>query len=230
MSTLKKKQKTRNRGNTKNQKRTRRAPNRQKQVLIVRGPFPRRARTTLQFVDYNYLANVGALYNSQRYSINNAFNIAAITSGSLHPTPSVELFAFYNTYRVIKVWIRFKFINNETFPQQCMIFPSLTDLGANYSTLYAASLQEFGRRNSISAKTGIDTCTLITSFNMRRLIGDPSYMFNPAYTGSTSGGTPSITVFMNWGTLSTNNIVSGVEYEVTARLEVELFNQDILLS
>lgn len=217
--------KTPRRRNNKRQLPKRSRPTR---TLVIRGPFPRRARVTLQFVDYAYLANVGALYNTQRYNINNAANVSV--TGTLYPIPGQELFELYNNYRVVRVWARFKFLNLESFPQQCMIFPSLTDLGPNYSLLYPASLQRYGKRNAMSAKTGQDQVTLTTSFSMKMLLGDPSYNFNPAYVGTTPSGAPSTKIYLNWGCLSTNNTVSGVEYEATVRLTVDLFNQDVLLN
>lgn len=209
--------------------------NKQKKSNISRGPndsavtkFMLGAGGTTKFrcTQYNYLANVGALYNSQRYAMNNGYNLASPSSGSLFPVGSAITESIYNSMRTEHFSITVRFRALETFPLECATTPSTTDLGVNYSLLLPGSQQRWGRHRPISAKTGQDSNMLKSSIQLRRLLGDRIYESDPGYVGTTSGTAPSKLLYFNFGTLGTNNTVAGIEFANDIRVTIKWFNQD----
>jgi hypothetical protein len=186
--------------------------------------------TKFRCTQYNYLANVGSLYNSQRYAMNNGYNLASPSSGSLFPVGNGITETIYNSMRVENFSITVRFRALETFPMECGTTPSTTDLGVNYSLLIPGTQQRWGRHRPLSAKTGQDSCVLKSSIHLRNLLGDMIYETDPGYVGNTTGTAPTKLLYFNFGTLSTNNTVSGVEYANDIRVTIKWFNQDFQYS
>jgi hypothetical protein len=175
---------------------------------------------------YNFLANVGSQYNSQRFAMNNGYNLASPYSGTLIPVGTSVTNAIYNSMRTVHFHARPRFVNLEAFPYEILSTPSTTDLGTNYSLLLEGTQQRWGKHNTVSSKTGIDNKSMVTSINISKFLGDRIYNTDPGYVGSTSGTAPTKLLYWNWGTFATNNTVSGIEYALDVTVTIKYYNQD----
>jgi hypothetical protein len=182
---------------------------------------------TLKFEDYNYQGNTGALFQNIYYKMNGAFDPAY--TGSIPTIPFAEYASFSNTYRVINFRIRLTFLALETFPQFCCMGPSVASLGTNNSLLLRFSSNEYWKRKAISAKGGMDKVTMKSSINLPTFFGATQYMNDPAFAASVTSN-PSTLLYFNFGTVSTNNIVSGTEYFASVEMDVMFYAKDMFSS
>jgi hypothetical protein len=65
---------------------------------------------------------------------------------------------------------------------------------------------------------------------LSRLLGDRIYSTDPGYAGTTPSTAPSKILYFNFGTVATNNTISGVEYSSDIFVIIKYYNQDFQYS
>jgi len=199
----------------------------QQRPVIMREPMPNTWYVTLRLEDYGFQANAGALFQNIFYKMNGAFDPAY--TGSLFMVPFAEYAAFSNTYRVINFRCKVQFMALETFPQMCVIGPSVQSLGTNNSLLLRYSSNEYWKKRAISSKGGMDRTILKTSINLPTYYGATQYMNDPAFAAGV-GANPATILYFNFGTVSTNLIISGTEYLAQIEMDVMFYAKDMFQS
>jgi len=196
------------------------------EISIIRNPMPDAIYLTLKGEDYGFFGNVGSLYNGEFYAMNDAFSPSTINT--IPMIPLAEYGQFFNTYKVLTFRMKSTFSALESFPIFCAIGPSTTSLGTNNSLLHQFSTNQYWKRGMISAKGGMDRLTLKITIHLPNFYGE-DYLNNAAFSGGV-GGAPSTLLYMNHGTFSSSNTVSGTQYMNQLEMDVLLFKKDMFSS
>lgn len=159
------------------------------------------------------LTNVGSTFSSARYRMNSVWDPDPSLGGG-----TVDGYTFYASvygrYRVIGLKFNVSCDNNDTFAKRLIVWPSQTDLGANYSGTDLASELPHARTILLGAKgSGNENRTLRGSYSLARLFGTEQYNASDS-SGANYNGNPGIIMFLNVGTSAASNFVSGANVSI----------------
>jgi hypothetical protein len=165
-------------------------------------------RVRLKYYDTNMIRNNAGLdYMSWRYRMNSVYD----------PDPSVatgaisgfnEWAAIYSTYRVLSIEYEVAIANNETFPLQVAVAPTLTDIGLN--SVNTADLAEikFAKYTMLAAKGGQDRIRLRGALRMDMIFGT-SYLYDSTFNSAVTTN-PATILYINVGLTGPSPLVNGV--------------------
>lgn len=194
---------------------------------LLLNSMPESLYITLRGTKYGYLANVGSLYNSDFLKMNDALN--ADDAGTINMVPFGEFAAFFNAYRTINFRVKITFMSLEAFPEKIGLVPSIASLGTNNSLFGQYLTNTYAKSKHISAKGGMDRATIKFNMCLPEYVGSSEYINNPAYSAAI-GAAPSTLVYLNYGTVATNNTVLGTEYDLEVEMDVLFFKKDMFNS
>jgi hypothetical protein len=196
---------------------------------IGRNPVPDSVLVSLYYQDTQVVRNnAGFFFTSWRYKMNSAFDPdPLIGSGSL--SGFNEWATMYTTYRVIGFSYQISIANMDSFPYLVVICPSLTDVGSNYANTDQLSEFPYGRKSLISAKGGMDKCSLNGLVNLPALEGSATYYQSNEFASLISTN-PSTIRYFNIGASAPVVMVNGVFISVRLKYEVLFYRRTNIFS
>jgi len=160
------------------------------------------------------LNNAAALFASVRFRMNSVYDPDPTLGGG-----TVDGYTFYSTiygrYRVVGFKYKIAFDNNDAFEKRAICWPSMIDLGSNYSATDQASELPYSKMKVLSSKGGGSQTKVISGFvPLAQFYGEASYN-----TGETSlsnyNSNPSLILYFNVGTSSGTVLSLGTGISVT---------------
>lgn len=199
-------------------------------MLISAGTFRRikdvaddTIQVRLKYYDTNMLRNNAGLdYLSWRYRMNSVYD----------PDPSVatgaisgfnEWAAIYSTYRVLAIEYEVAIANNETFPLQVAVAPTLTDIGLNSPNSVDLAEIKFAKYTMMAAKGGQDRIKLRGAIRLDKLFG-ASYLYDSTFNSAVTTN-PATILYINVGLQGPSPLVNGVTPAVRIWYDVLLYRR-----
>jgi len=147
------------------------------------------------------LNNAAALFASVRYRMNSVYDPDPTLGGG-----TVDGYTFFSTiygrYRVVGFQYKIAFDNNDAFEKRAICWPSMIDLGSNYSATDQATELPYSKFKVLSSKGGGSQTKVITGFvPLAQFYGESSYNTGESAL-SNYNANPALVLFFNVGTSS----------------------------
>lgn len=202
-------------------------------TTIVRQPGVVVADRTFLKMEYTdttstLLGAAGATFGYIRYQMNNAFD-----PNPLILTASVagfnEMAALYERYRVRGCAIQLNCCNQMDFPVNVLVWPTTDDQSTVITQAYLQAMlsNAFCRYRCLSAKGGMDRCTIKNYISVKKLVGSNYPKYDDSFQALTSTG-PTKPVFWNIGSYSLAGPVytaGSIPFECRLVLYIEFFDR-----
>jgi len=195
------------------------------QMAIYRGPnfMFDRLRTRLRFENSGTLNNAGVSHASARLSPTFAYDIDP-NLGSTSMPGFTELATLYRFYRCTGLDFSVCFANNEAFNAQCFIAAVNFDPGANTAVSQNYLSSRTSKNGMVGPLTGMNLRTLkLDHIELAHFGGSANAFVDDAYSGLSSGGSPSNVMWVTWGVTAQGNLVSGLYVSTTTEIDIEFF-------
>lgn len=183
------------------------------------------------FHDATYThTNNGVSVVSWQYVMN---ELEDVTPSGNNDIPGVTSWAtFFARYKVLKTTYNIDISNVESTPVNVVIFPSLTDLGSNYSGVSAAFSFPLATSGLLSGKGGIDKIRLQGSIDLGAYSGDvENYLGDPNW-GGTMVGNVTNSIWLNVGGVKDGTFTTalGLDYKTVLTLTTLLYQRKSLIN
>jgi len=173
--------------------------------------------------------NNGFPYLSWRYRMNSVWDPdPALGSGSV---PGHSFYtAGYDAYRVLGAGYSVDLSNLETNPVTCIVCPSLTDLGLNYTAVLELAGNPYCSQQLLSAKGGQDRTRFKGYIDLGQFWGNSTDLLGDANFGSPVGSNPAQLLYLNVGGASSLafSTAAGLDYRFTMTYDVLYYRRKIL--
>jgi len=182
---------------------------------------------TLRYADTQQyvLNNVGLNFASDRFRPTGVFDVDPIVGGTATPGFN-ELAAMYGKYRTLSSSCSVNVSNLETWPLSVFLWPSNTDLGANYGNVSSALSMTYSKRLILSPVGGMDKGR-ISSKHIRttEIVGTDEVLYDDLYASAVTG-VPLKNWYWNIGIWSPNNLLAnGVETSTEVLMVVQFYER-----
>lgn len=175
--------------------------------------------------------NSAAVYASKRYRLNSCYDPdPQIGSGSI--AGFSEWAAFYSNYRVNGVGYEISICNKEANPVQIIVAPTISDVGANYSTIDELQELAFARNGIVSIAGGQDRIRFKGYLPMHEILGDKlKYKSDPQFSAATTAN-PATMFYLNVGGYMLGGTFTGLGLAMTLRFTyyVEFYGRKTLVA
>jgi len=190
--------------------------------------LPDRLRTHLVYHEISQNMVSGA----SKFANNRIQNSLTLTNpaGGTNVIGAAGWATFYGQYRVNKLRLRLKVVNQETFPLNFYILPLIADPGVNFANLQtAAQANPRAIVRYLGASAGQSRASIRSPwYSLPEIVGFPGTMSDKTYTAAT-GAAPANVFYVAYGIDSNTNVmVSGVGYELDVDLDVEYWGRNFL--
>jgi len=147
------------------------------------------------------LNNAAALFASVRFRMNSVYDPDPTLGGG-----TVDGYTFFSTiygrYRVVGFKYKVAFDNNDAFEKRAICWPSMIDLGTNYSATDQATELPYSKFKVLSSKGGGSQTKVISGFvPLAQFYGESSYNTGES-TLANYNTNPALILFFNIGTSS----------------------------
>jgi hypothetical protein len=166
--------------------------------------------------------NAGLTYLSWRYRMNSVYDPdPSVASGAI--SGFNEWAAIYSTYRVLSIRYQVRIANNETFPLQIAVAPTLTDIGINSPLSIDLSEIKYAKYTMMAAKGGLDSIYLEGIIRMDKLFG-ASYLYDPTFNSAVTTN-PATILYLNVGSTAPSPLINGVTPSVRISYDVLFYRR-----
>jgi len=192
--------------------------------------MPDRLVTNLEFIDTTsvLINQAGSLIASRRYRPTSVYDVDPAL-GSTTVIGFSELAALYGSYRTLKSNIVVEISNLEAFPLIGVVWPSNSDLGANYGQLQAVLASPYSVHGNMSSKGGIDRISLRQNLSTVKFVGSQTAITDDNYRSAVNT-IPTSNWYWNIGvwSLTGTNLVSGSAALIRIMMQVEFSQRNPL--
>lgn len=183
------------------------------------------------FHDATYThTNNGVSVVSWQYVLN---ELEDVTPSGNNDIPGVTSWAtFFGKYKVLKTTYNIDISNVESTPVNVVVFPSLTDLGSNYSGVGAAFGFPLATSGLLSGKGGMDKIRLQGSIDLGAFSGDvENYLGDPNWGGLMVGNVTN-SIWLNVGGVKDGTFTTalGLDYKTVLTLTTLLYQRKSLVN